>query len=72
MKCLEKIVKTEVFKQIEHLLGPLQFACRHGEGVEDATLTILNLLHAHLEKENSNAKILFVDFSSAFITLTYY
>ena len=41
MKCLEKIVKTEVRKETEHLLDPLQFAYRHGKGVEEATQTNL-------------------------------
>ena len=50
-------------------MDPLQFAYRHGKGVEDATLTILNLVHTHLEKEKAHARILFVDFSSAFNTL---
>ena len=69
MKCLEKIVKTEVPKETQHLLDPLQFAYRHGKGVQDATLTILNLAHTHLEKDKAHAIILFVDFSSAFNTL---
>ena len=69
MKCLEKIVKTEIRKETEHLLDPLQFAYRHGKGVEDATLTILNLVHTHLEKEKAHATIMLVDFSSAFNTL---
>ena len=37
--------------------------------VQDATLTILNLAHTHLEKDKAHAIILFVDFSSAFNTL---
>ena len=62
-KCLEKIVKTKVLKETEHLLNPLQFAYRHGKGVEDVTLTILSLVHTHLEKEKAHAIILFVRLS---------
>ena len=62
MKCLEKIVQTEVLKETEHLLDPLQFAYMHRKGVEGATLTILNLVHTHLEKETVHTRIMFVDF----------
>ena len=51
MISLDKIVKTEVLKQTEHLLDTLQFAYRHGKGMKDATLTILNLIHKHLKKK---------------------
>ena len=61
MKCLENIVKTEVLKQTEHLSDQLQFAYRYGKGV-DAILTILNLIHTHLEKESFYARILFFFF----------
>ena len=37
--------------------------------VEDATATLLNLILKHLEGSNTHAKILFVDFSSAFNTI---
>ena len=42
----------------------LQFAYRYGKGSEDATLTILDIIHIHLEKGKSHARILFVAFSS--------
>ena len=72
MKCLEKIVKTEILKETEHLLDPLQFAYRHGKGVEDATLTILNLVHTHLEKETAHAGILIFHQHSILSSLTCY
>ena len=68
MKCLENIVKTEVLKQTEHLSDQLQFAYRYGKGV-DAILTILNLIHTHLEKENFYARILFFFFFSISVQL---
>ena len=46
-----------------------QFAYRARRGVEDATATLLNLILKHLEGSNTHAKILFVDFSSAFNTI---
>ena len=41
-------------------------------GVEDASLTLLNLITQHLEKAKSYVRILFVDFSSAFNTIEQY
>ena len=55
--------------QVEHLLDPLQFAYRTKRSVEDATLSMLNVILGHLERRGSYAKILFVDFSSAFNTI---
>ncbi|KAF7658913.1 hypothetical protein LDENG_00005930 [Lucifuga dentata] len=50
-------------------LHPLQFAYQACRGVEDAILTLLHLLHTHLEQPKAHAKILFVDFSSVFNTM---
>lgn len=50
-------------------MDPLQFTYQASRGVEDAILTLLLLLHTHLEKPNTHAKILFLDFSSAFNTM---
>ena len=50
-------------------MDPLQLAYRYGKGMEDVTLTTLNLIRTHLEKEKFHARILFADFSSAFNTL---
>ena len=37
--------------------------------MEDATLTYTNLIYEHLEKPNTYARTLFIDFSSAFNTI---
>ena len=55
--------------QVEHLLDPLQFAYITKRSVEDATLSMLNVIIEHLERRGSYARILFVDFSSAFNTI---
>lgn len=44
MKSFEKLVKMEILKQIEGQVDPIQFAYQTERGVEDATLTLLNLL----------------------------
>ncbi len=53
----------------QSLLDPMQFAYRPERGVEDATVTLLHLLIRHLEGKGSHARVLFVDFSSAFNTI---
>lgn len=69
MKSFEKLVKRELMIKTEHLLDPLQFAYRCNRGVQDATLTLLNLVFKHLDGHKNHARLLFVDFSSAFNTL---
>ena len=69
MKQFEKLVKSELVAKTEHLLDPLQYAYRAGRGVQDALATLLNLLHKHLEGNKNHARLLFIDFSSAFNTI---
>jgi len=66
MKCSEKLVKDELLSKTKDLLDPLQFAYRTKRGVEDATATLLNMVLQHLEGSKTHAKLLFIDFSSAF------
>ena len=53
----------------EYIGDPLQFAYRPHRGVEDATVTLFNSILSHLEGPGSHARLLFVDFSSAFNTI---
>ena len=69
MKSFERIVLKYMLPQVEHLLDPLQFAYRTKRSVEDATLSMLNVILEHLERRGSYARIVFVDFSSAFNTI---
>ena len=64
-----KVVGRAVRQQIQGALDPLQFAYRAGRGVEDASLMLLHSLSHHLEGPLTHARLLFIDFSSAFITL---
>ena len=48
---------------------PLQFAYTTKRSVEDATLSMVNVILEHLERRGSYARIQFVDFSSAFNTI---
>ena len=69
MKSFERLIKSEILLQVEEQLDHLQFAYRPGRGVEDAAVTLLNLLFKHLETPKSHARLLFIDFSSAFNTI---
>ena len=69
MRSFEKLIKHELLVRTEHLLDPVQFAYRMGRGVQDATITLLDLLTKHLEGNKAHAKLLFVDFASAFNTI---
>ena len=72
MKCFERIIKSFLLRDTEHLLDPMQFAYRSKRGVDDATLTLLNNIYRHLDRPNSYARLLFLDFSSAFNTIQPY
>ena len=61
---MSKHLKFDVGDQLD----PFQFAYKDSRGVEDASLTLLNLITQHLQKAKSYVRILFVDFSSAFNT----
>ncbi|KAK3519479.1 hypothetical protein QTP70_031480 [Hemibagrus guttatus] len=51
------------------LLDPLQFAYRANRSVDDAVNMALHFILQHLDSQGSYARILFVDFSSAFNTI---
>ena len=53
-------------------LDPFQFTYKAHRGVEDASITLFNLISQHVESANAYIRILFVDFSSAFNTIEPY
>lgn len=70
MKTFEKLV----FKFIKTLLprdfDPYQFAYRSNRCVEDSISLCLHKILEHLETKSSYVRILFIDYSSAFNTIT--
>ncbi len=56
------VLKTEV----NSILDPLQFAYRQAHSTEDAVNTVAYFITKHLENSKAYARLLFVDFSSAF------
>ena len=65
---MSKHLKFDVVDQLD----PLQFAYKASRGVEDASLTLLNMITQHLEKAKAYVRILFADFSGAFNTIEPY
>ncbi len=70
MKCFERLVKSIITTSLPATLDPLQFAYCSNRSMDD---TISHLLHntlAHLDtKRGSYARLLFIDYSSAFNTI---
>ena len=69
MKVLEGIVLSHLKSATDHLLDPLQFAYRSGRSVDDAVSLLTHYLLNHTDKPKLYARILFIDFSSAFNTI---
>ena len=60
---------VDLLPQVKPRMDNLQFAYSEGLGVDDAVLTVLYTLHKHLDTLGTKARLLFVDFSSAFNTI---
>ena len=72
MKCFEKYMVTKLKAEIGPKLDPQQFAYRQGRGTDDAITGITHLALKHLEAPGAYARLLFIDFSSAFNSLQPY
>ena len=68
-KCAERVILRELRLQTAAHQDPLQFAYTKNRSTEDAILTLLHNLYQHLDKPRTYARVLFVDFSSAFNTI---
>ncbi|KAK3568450.1 hypothetical protein QTP86_007299 [Hemibagrus guttatus] len=69
MKSFERLVLSYLNDITDPLLDPLQFAYRANRSVDDAVNMALHFILQHLDSPGSYARILFVDFSSAFNTI---
>ncbi|KAM9828287.1 uncharacterized protein ACBT44_021775 isoform 2-T2 [Syngnathus typhle] len=67
MKSFERLVLNHLKDVTGPLLDPLQFAYRANRSVDDAVNMGLHYILHHLDIPGTYARILFVDFSSAFI-----
>ncbi|KAK7938715.1 hypothetical protein WMY93_002041 [Mugilogobius chulae] len=69
MKCFERLVLDFIRSQIPVSVDPLQFAYRPNRSTEDAISFALNCIYSHLDTCHSAARMLFIDYSSAFNSL---
>ena len=68
-KCLEQLVLAHLKSCLPPTLDPHQFAYRKNRSTEDAVSTALHSVLSHLDNNNTYARMLFIDFSSAFNTV---
>ena len=69
MKTFERVILGHLLPQVKPYMDSLQFAYSEKLGVDDAVLTLLHILQEHLDKLGTKARLLFIDFSSAFNTI---
>ena len=66
MKCFKRLVLAHINNIIPKTLHPLQFAYCPNISTDDAISIALHTALSHLEKRNTYARMLFIDYSSAF------
>ncbi len=70
MKVFERLVKNHICYSIPVTLDPLQFAYHPNRSTDDAIYLILHSSLTHIDSKNGNyARLLFIDYSSAFNTI---
>jgi hypothetical protein len=69
MKCFESVVKKYLWNYVKGVSDKLQFAYRSGRCVDDAIVTLLDTVCAHLDQIKCYSRVLLIDFSSAFNTI---
>ncbi|KAJ0037077.1 hypothetical protein NL108_017158 [Boleophthalmus pectinirostris] len=68
MKSFERVVVGFLREEVVGRVDPHQFAYCSNRSTDDALVTTAHFILKHLEDPSSSARILFVDFSSAFNT----
>ena len=72
MKYFERLILSHILPYVQSQLDPYQFAYRSRRGTVDAIACLLHKLFEHMETAGNYARILFIDFSSAFNTIQRY
>ncbi len=70
MKCFKRLVMHNIKTSLPNTLDPLQFAYDPNCSTDDAISSTLHLALTHLENKDTYVRMLFIDFSSAFNTIT--
>ncbi len=65
MKYFEKLVQNIIFPYVSSFLDSFQFAYKQKRGTDDA-VAVLHWLLQHLDTPGNYARLLFIDFCSAF------
>lgn len=68
-KCMERVIMRHLMYFVSDVLDPLQFAYKKARGTDDAVLTLYNSVAEHVKLTSNYARILFLDFTSAFNTM---
>ncbi len=63
---MEKLIVSQLKLEVCPQLDPYQFAYKRQRGTDDAINSLVHLVIKHPENPRAYAKLLFVDFSSAF------
>ena len=66
MKCLGRLLTTKLYDDVKDVLDLFQFAHKDKSSTDDTVNTLGRLVLKHLEQPKAYARLLFVDFSSAF------
>ena len=69
MKCFEKLIKSKLAPYVEPTQDALQFAYKSRRSTTDACAILQQLVIGHTDKLQTYARILFIDYSSAFNTI---
>ena len=69
MKCFEKQVLNFLNSKLPDKFDPFQFAYKANRSVDDAISINMHEILQHLEEKKSYARVLFIDYSSAFNTI---
>ncbi|XP_056610032.1 uncharacterized protein LOC130427021 [Triplophysa dalaica] len=69
MKCFERLVLSQLKDSLPSTLDPYQFAYRSNRSTDHAVSMALHSVLTHLDNKDTYARMLFVDFSSAFNTV---
>ncbi|KAI4879075.1 hypothetical protein NFI96_030394, partial [Prochilodus magdalenae] len=69
MKCFERLILSHIKRSLPSTLDPHQSAYRANRSTDDSVSLAIHTALNHLDSANSYVRMLFIDFSSAFITI---
>ena len=65
-KCFERVIARQITGSVSNCFDHLQFAYKSQRGTDDATVSLVNTLTKHIQVPTHFARVLFIDFTSAF------